>query len=115
MLCCAPAGGFRFRSPWFGWNWPRAWTCRRGALRFRGISSSRCAWPGARGVRAPFWAKPRSRKALAERREPYQRRIGLVDDYDMPLGLYLQAASPREIIARMLRNLKEVHRMQRDW
>jgi regulator of sirC expression with transglutaminase-like and TPR domain len=30
-----------------------------------------------------------------------------VDDYDVPLGLYLQAAMPRDIIARMLRNLKE--------
>ena len=29
-----------------------------------------------------------------------------MDDYDVPLGLYLQAATPRDIIARMLRNLK---------
>jgi len=33
----------------------------------------------------------------------------------VPLGLYLQAATPRDIIARMLRNLKEVHRTQQDW
>lgn len=33
----------------------------------------------------------------------------------MPLGLYLQTASPREILARMLRNLKEIHRAQEDW
>lgn len=33
----------------------------------------------------------------------------------MPLGLYLQAAQPREIIARMLRNLKEIHLAQEDW
>jgi len=33
----------------------------------------------------------------------------------VPLGLYLQPASPREIIARMLRNLKEVHHAQEDW
>ncbi|MDQ6881970.1 MAG: tetratricopeptide repeat protein, partial [Pseudomonadota bacterium] len=31
------------------------------------------------------------------------------------LGLYLQAAPPRDIIARMLRNLKEIHRAQEDW
>ena len=31
------------------------------------------------------------------------------------MGLYLQAAPPREIIARMLRNLKEIHRSQKDW
>ena len=33
----------------------------------------------------------------------------------MPLGLYLQAAPPRDILARMLRNLKEIHRAQEDW
>ena len=32
-----------------------------------------------------------------------------------PLGLYLQSALPRDIIARMLRNLKEIHRAQEDW
>ncbi len=30
-------------------------------------------------------------------------------------GLYLQASQPREILARMLRNLKELHRTQEDW
>ena len=33
----------------------------------------------------------------------------------MPLGLYLQASPPRDIIARMLRNLKEIHTSQEDW
>ena len=32
----------------------------------------------------------------------------------MPLGLYLQPAPPRDIIARLLRNLKEIHRSARD-
>jgi regulator of sirC expression with transglutaminase-like and TPR domain len=31
------------------------------------------------------------------------------------VGLYLQAATPREILARLLRNLKEIHRTQEDW
>jgi regulator of sirC expression with transglutaminase-like and TPR domain len=31
------------------------------------------------------------------------------------MGLYLQAAAPRDIIARMLRNLKEIHQSQQDW
>jgi len=52
---------------------------------------------------------------LSERLEPYKRRSGLVDDFEVPLGLYLQAAPPRDIIARMLRNLKEIHRAQEDW
>ena len=38
-----------------------------------------------------------------------------MDDFEAPLGLYLQAASPREILARMLRNLKEIYRSQQDW
>ena len=33
----------------------------------------------------------------------------------MPLGLFLQAAQPRDVIARLLRNLKEIHRSGRDW
>ena len=33
----------------------------------------------------------------------------------MPLGLYLQATPPRDIIARMLRNLKEIYKSQKDW
>ena len=33
----------------------------------------------------------------------------------MPLALFLHAATPREIIARMLRNLKEIHRSSDDW
>ena len=31
------------------------------------------------------------------------------------MGLYLQSAPPREIINRMLRNLKEIHKTQEDW
>jgi regulator of sirC expression with transglutaminase-like and TPR domain len=34
---------------------------------------------------------------------------------DLPLGLFLQPAAPRDIIARMLRNLKELHRSNEDW
>ncbi len=56
-----------------------------------------------------------SREELSERIEPYQRRRGLEADFDVPLGLYLQRATPRDIIARMLHNLKEIHRAQEDW
>jgi regulator of sirC expression with transglutaminase-like and TPR domain len=34
---------------------------------------------------------------------------------EAPLGLYLQSMPHREIIARMLRNLKEIYRAERDW
>lgn len=62
----------------------------------------------------PFTGQSLSREELLERIEPYKRRQGLVGDFDMPLGLFLQAAAPREILARMLRNLKEIHRSTRD-
>jgi len=52
---------------------------------------------------------------LAERLEPYRQTDAWLQEQQVPLGLYLQAASPREIIARMLRNLKEVHAAQEDW
>jgi len=71
--------------------------------------------PKGQVVLDPISGQSLSREELAERLEPYKRRNGLVDDYDVPLGLYLQAATPRDIIARMLRNLKEVHRTQQDW
>jgi regulator of sirC expression with transglutaminase-like and TPR domain len=63
----------------------------------------------------PFNGQSLSRDELAERLEPYKRRNGLVDDFDVPVGLYLQAAQPRDILARLLRNLKEIHRAQEDW
>jgi regulator of sirC expression with transglutaminase-like and TPR domain len=71
--------------------------------------------PKGQVVIDPFTGKSLSREELGERLEPYKRSNGLVGDFDVPLGLYLQPASSREIIARMLRNLKEVHQAQEDW
>ena len=71
--------------------------------------------PKGQVVIDPFSGQSLSREELAERLEPYKHRSGLVDDFEVPLGLYLQAATPRDIIARMLRNLKEIHRAQEDW
>ena len=33
----------------------------------------------------------------------------------MPLGLFLQTAPARDVLARMLGNLKEIHRSAHDW
>jgi regulator of sirC expression with transglutaminase-like and TPR domain len=71
--------------------------------------------PNGQVVIDPFTGQSLSREDLSERLEPYKRRNGLVDDFDVPVGLYLQAASPRDILARILRNLKEIHRTQEDW
>ena len=71
--------------------------------------------PKGQVVLDPFTGHSLSREELAERLEPYRRRSAEDEDAEVPLGLYLQTASPREILARMLRNLKEIHRAQEDW
>ncbi|MBK5205553.1 MAG: tetratricopeptide repeat protein [Polaromonas sp.] len=63
----------------------------------------------------PFSGQSLSREELAERLEPFRQRSGIVDEFEVPMGLYLQSAPPREIISRMLRNLKDIHRNQEDW
>ncbi|WP_027995148.1 SirB1 family protein [Simplicispira psychrophila] len=88
-------------------------------LQVRGV-----AFPGHFMVKAllppgqvlmdPFTGQSLSREELSERLEPYQRSLGLTEN-DVPLAFHLQAATPREIIARLLRNLKEVHQAQQDW
>lgn len=71
--------------------------------------------PNGQVVIDPLDGQSLSREELAERLEPYRHRNGLVDEFEVPLGLYLQVAPPRDIIARMLRNLKEIHTTQEDW
>jgi len=71
--------------------------------------------PMGQAVIDPLSGKSLSREALSERLDPFRQRSGLIDESQTPLALYLQTASPRDIIARMLNNLKEVYRAQRDW
>jgi regulator of sirC expression with transglutaminase-like and TPR domain len=71
--------------------------------------------PRGQVVIDPVDGQSLSREELADRLEPYGRGHALTDDSDVPLGLFLQAAPARDIIARMLRNLKEIHRTQEDW
>jgi regulator of sirC expression with transglutaminase-like and TPR domain len=63
----------------------------------------------------PLTGKSLSREELSERLAPFHELGGLDDDQELPLGLYLQAAPPRDIIARMLFNLKDIHAAQEDW
>jgi regulator of sirC expression with transglutaminase-like and TPR domain len=63
----------------------------------------------------PFTGHSLSREELDELLVPYRKRQGLEGDFEVPLGLFLQAAPPREVVARMLRNLKEIHRTAEDW
>ncbi len=63
----------------------------------------------------PFSGQSLSRETLEERLMPYRHRQGLTGEFDAPLGLFLQAASGRDVLARLLRNLKEIHRSAEDW
>ena len=70
--------------------------------------------PIGQAVIEPLTGRSLSREELSEMLEPYRKRSGLVDAFEAPLGLYLQSATPREILARMLRNLKEIYKSQDD-
>jgi regulator of sirC expression with transglutaminase-like and TPR domain len=70
--------------------------------------------PQGEVVLDPFNGRSLSREELDERLAPYRRRQGLVGEFEAPLGLFLQAAQPRDVLARMLRNLKEIYRSSRD-
>ena len=71
--------------------------------------------PMGQAVIDPMNGQSLSREELSERLEPYRRPSVLMEDMETPLGLYLQSAPPRDIIARMLHNLKEIYRTQEDW
>ena len=87
---------------------------------FPGHFMMKISLPRGQVVMDPMDGKSLSREQLAERLEPFRRRSGLdvssgLDDDDALLGLYLQASPSRDIIARMLRNLKEIYKVQHDW
>lgn len=71
--------------------------------------------PEGQVVIDPLDGQSLSREDLAERLEPFRHSNGLSDDIEVPLGLYLKMTPPREIIARMLRNLKEIYTSHDDW
>ena len=82
---------------------------------FPGHFMVKVSLPMGQAVLDPTTGLSLSREQLSERLEPYRHPYSLLDDMDTPLGLYLQSAPPRDIIARMLRNLKEIYRTQEDW
>lgn len=64
----------------------------------------------------PFDGRSLSREDLEERLVPYRRQRGpAASAEELPLALFLQSAEPRAVIARLLRNLKEIHRDAHDW
>ena len=71
--------------------------------------------PKGQVVIDPFSGQSLSREDLSERLEPFRQQGSADAEFEMPMGLYLQSAPPRDIIGRMLRNLKEIHKTQEDW
>jgi regulator of sirC expression with transglutaminase-like and TPR domain len=62
----------------------------------------------------PMSGRTLSREELSERLEPFRGVYGVPEEYELPVGLYLQTAPYRDIIARMLRNLQEIYKTQDD-
>ncbi len=84
-------------------------------ISFPGHFLVKLRMPQGEVVIDPFTGQSMSREALDALLVPYRRKEGLPGDSPVPLALSLQAATPRETIARMLRNLKEIHRSNDDW
>ena len=63
----------------------------------------------------PVNGRSLSRDELDERLAPDRARHGLEGEFETPLGLFLQSAPPRDVLARLLFNLKEIHRTAEDW
>lgn len=62
----------------------------------------------------PFSGRSLSRDELEQRLLPWRQRMALDPSDEPPLGLFLQSATPRDILARMLRNLKALHQASGD-
>jgi len=82
---------------------------------FPGHFMVKVSLPHGQVVIDPLTGQSISREELVARLEPYRGGGGSQDREEVPLGLYLQVTPAREIIARMLRNLKEIHKTQMDW
>jgi regulator of sirC expression with transglutaminase-like and TPR domain len=63
----------------------------------------------------PFTGDSLSHSKLDEYLQSFRSGAGLQGDVELPVELFLQAATPRDVLARMLRNLKEIHRAAQDW
>lgn len=90
-----------------------------------GLRSQGLAFPGHFLVRIsmgngelildPFTGQSLSRSRLDEMLQAFRGSTGLQGEVDLPVDLFLQPTPPRDILARMLRNLKEIHRAAQDW
>ena len=63
-------------------------------------------------VQDPLTGRALGNSQLGEWLEPYREAWGLDDDEMAPLEMFLQPCTHRDILARMLRNLKSIHKQQ---
>ena len=80
-------------------------------VSFPGHFLIKISLPMGQAVIDPLSGQSFSGEKLSEMLEPYR----LTQDFEVPLGLYLQAAPARDVLARMLRNLKEIFKSQKQW
>ncbi len=85
-----------------------------GGVSFPGHFLAKVHMPQGEIVIDPFTGQSMSRDALDALLIPYRRRGSRDGGSDPVLSDFLQAAAPRDVIARMLRNLKEIFRSSQD-
>jgi regulator of sirC expression with transglutaminase-like and TPR domain len=88
---------------------------RAHGVSFPGHFLVKLAMPRGEVVLDPCTGHSLSRDQLHERLMPYLRQMPRFEDEDTTLSLVLQAAPARDVVARLLRNLKEIHRQAADW
>lgn len=98
----------------------RALELQAQGISFPGHFLVKVALEGGLVVLDPLTGESLGLDSLSERLSPYrdpanQAAAPELDEGETPLGLYLQACPPRDMLARMLRNLKEIFRAQEDW
>ncbi|MDI9332742.1 MAG: tetratricopeptide repeat protein [Cytophagales bacterium] len=84
-------------------------------INFPGHFLIKISLPQGQVIMDPLDARSLSGHELAARLEPFHKHLGLEGDFEVPFGLYLQDASSRDIVIRLLRNLKEIYRADTDW
>lgn len=98
-------------------------------ISFPGHFMVKVSLPKGQVVLDPFTGQSLSREELAHRLQPFQARsisqtgVSAPDGGDdpgaagseLPLSLFLRSATPRDILTRLLHNLKDIHQAQNDW
>lgn len=84
-------------------------------VNFPGHFLLKISLPQGQVIMDPLDARSLDGQEIAHRLEPFHKNLGLEGDFEVPFGLYLQDAEPRDIAVRLLRNLKEIYRGETDW